>query len=320
MMRIKERWMRGAGGRRNGAGYSAVLFAICLCLFASQELVPQASTGSGSGSPTLLPKYQENETVTYTMRAINEGHEGTIRYDARAGGVVKKDASGVFFEELAWSDVHVNGQAFPLPAGSQEFRQRLSLSPEYKVSIPDLSKSPPILIGPITDLLTFYVDMRLAMKEKGLVRAGDHAYFKYGVPSSWADGTYTVLGQSAVDFDLTLQAIDAKTQVATLVVRHVPPPESKAKLPADWMLAPVGNRPNNWVEVQKKPDGKYSAEVGQETYDVNIKYSLATGKIISATMDNPVEVMGRDCDDLALTVCGVPIRYRIRRQITLDSE
>jgi 6-phosphofructokinase len=31
-------------------------------------------------------------------------------------------------------------------------------------------------------------------------------------------------------------------------------------------------------------------------------------------------VMGRDCSDLALTVCGAPIRYRIRRQITLDSE
>ena len=112
---------------------------------------------------------------------------------------------------------------FHLPVKSSDSAS--PLSPEYKISIPDLSKVQPILIGPITDLLTFYVDLRLAMKEKGLVRAGDHAYVRYGVPSSWADGMYTVLGQSAIDFDITLQAIDPKTQVATLVVRHVPPPQ-----------------------------------------------------------------------------------------------
>jgi hypothetical protein len=301
------------------AGYT-VLPVLCICLLAPKELLSQAAAAAPARSPTLVTRYQEDETVAYTMRAINEDHESTLRYDARARGVVKRDPSGVFFEEFAWSDMHVNGQPFPFPAASEEFRQRVSLSPEYKASIPDLRKVPPILIGPITDLLTFYVDVQLAMREKGLVRAGDHAYFKYGVPSSWADGTYTVLGQSAVDFDLTLEAIDPKTQVATLIVRHVPPVESKAKLPADWMRTPVGKAPNNWVQIQKDPGGRYVGEVGQETFEVNIKFSLASGKIISATMDNPVEVMRRECDDSALTVCGAPIRFRIRRQITLDAE
>ena len=319
MTHTNERLMEFSARHRRRM-YCVAFLTLCVCLAASKEVLPQAAAATPLGSPTLAPHYQENETIAYTMRTINEGHEDTVRYDARARGVVKRDPSGVFFEEFVWSDVHVNGQAFPLSPAGQEFRQRLSLSPEYKISIPDLSKVQPILIGPITDLLTFYVDLRLAMKEKGLVRAGDHAYVRYGVPSSWADGMYTVLGQSAIDFDITLQAIDPKTQVATLVVRHVPPPESKAKLPADWMLAPVGKAPNNWVQIQKEPGGRYAAEVGQETFDVNIKFSLATGKIISATMDNPVEVMRRDCDDLALTVCGAPIRYRIRRQITLESE
>ncbi len=319
MTHTYERLMEFSAGHRRRM-YCGAFLTLCVCLGASKEVQPQAVAATPPGSPTLAPHYQQNETIAYTMRAINEGHEDMVRYDARARAVVKRDPSGVFFEEFVWSDVHVNGQAFPPSPAGQEFRQRLSLSPEYKISIPDLSKVQPILIGPITDLLTFYVDLRLAMKEKGLVRGGDHAYVKYGVPSSWADGMYTVLGQSAIDFDITLQAIDPKTQVATLVVRHVPPPESKAKLPADWMLTPVGKAPNNWVQIQKESGGKYAAEVGQETFDVNINFSLATGKIISATMDNPVEVMRRDCDDLALTVCGAPIRYRIRRQITLESE
>src|SRR5882757_7480190 len=31
-------------------------------------------------------------------------------------------------------------------------------------------------------------------------------------------------------------------------------------------------------------------------------------------------VLARECTDAALTVCGVPVRYRIRRQITLEAE
>jgi hypothetical protein len=62
------------------------------------------------------------------------------------------------------------------------------------------------------------------------------------------------------------------------------------------------------------------AGVGQETLDVEIKVALATGRILSATMDNPVEVMERACNDAALTDCGNPQRYSIRRQITLRSE
>jgi len=53
---------------------------------------------------------------------------------------------------------------------------------------------------------------------------------------------------------------------------------------------------------------------------VEIKLGLDTGRILSATMDNPVDVMERVCDDAALTVCGNPERYSIRRQIALKAD
>jgi hypothetical protein len=37
-------------------------------------------------------------------------------------------------------------------------------------------------------------------------------------------------------------------------------------------------------------------------------------------MDNPVEVLERTCNDAALSDCGSPVRYGIRRQITLDAQ
>jgi hypothetical protein len=84
---------------------------------------------------------------------------------------------------------------------------------------------------------------------------------------------------------------------------------------ADWMRAPVGDTQNNWVQVSKTSDGKYAAAIGKETFDVQIRVSLVNGTIVSATIDNPVEVLERDCADAALTACGNPARYQIRRHV-----
>jgi hypothetical protein len=83
------------------------------------------------------------------------------------------------------------------------------------------------------------------------------------------------------------------------------------------MHVPVADTPNNWAEVGKSKDGKYVASVGKETFDVVIETSLTDGRILSATMDNPVEVLERECSDAALTSCGEPIRYQIRRLIEI---
>jgi hypothetical protein len=45
--------------------------------------------------------------------------------------------------------------------------------------------------------------------------------------------------------------------------------------------------------------------------------ALSDGRIRSATMDNPVDVMERVCRDAALTSCGEARRYRIHRHIVV---
>lgn len=61
----------------------------------------------------------------------------------------------------------------------------------------------------------------------------------------------------------------------------------------------------------------YMAMVGKETFDCEIKVSLANGRIISATMDNPVEVVARPCADEALTKCGPSFRGHFIRKIEI---
>lgn len=282
-------------------------------------LVLAAQQPPSAGSEDLLARhYREGQKLSYQMKATNEEPGKKLAYEIQADGEVKKNGDG-FFEEFAWSHLMVNGAPMVLSAGSRNFRQVLSLEPNRNVGLPDLSKVDPILIGPITDMLTFYADMVIVHTKGRLDRPNDHFYFKYGVPASWADGRYVILGQSSVDFDVTLTAVDPARRFALVTVKHLPPETTQAKLPAEWMKPPVADTANNWVQVIKQGDDKYVASVGKEIFVAEIKLSLDDGRILAATLENPVEVRERQCTDAALTQCGEPRRYLIRRHIDLTS-
>jgi hypothetical protein len=83
------------------------------------------------------------------------------------------------------------------------------------------------------------------------------------------------------------------------------------------MRKPISDTPNNWVQVRRKGD-RYVAAVGKETFDVELKISLVDGRILSATMENPVEKIARDCSDAALTDCGEPVRSPTFRRIKMS--
>jgi hypothetical protein len=284
------------------------LFCIIGALLAAHDISPDSNL--------LLRRYREGEKLSYLMKGVNE----SWRYEIRADGMVKKGLDGSDFEEYAWSRLVSDGKEVTLSPATLNLRQQLSLDPKHNQGFPNLSQVDPRLIGPLTDMLTFYVDVRLAIKNGKLAKAGDHFYFKRGTPASWADGTYVVVGESSIDFDVTLKEVNPAGKTATLVVRHVPPEKPEVKLIAEWMHNPVADTPNNWVLVQRRGEGKYFAAVGKETFDDEIVLSLADGKILSATMDNPVKTVERECSDAALTQCGEPKPHLIRRQIQIALE
>lgn len=268
-----------------------------------------------SAQNVLQRNYVEGQPLVYRMRGINEAWHYTIR----AEGVVKRDANGKFFEDYVWTNLESDGKPTPLRADTAQFRQRLSLDPNQMPSVPDLTKVDPRLIGPITDFMTFYTDLWLTVKIGQLKKAGDHFYFANFMPaSSWADGTRTILGESAIDFDMTLKSVDTAAGTAVLEVKHVPPAQVKIKLPAEWMKAPIGERPNNWVGVTKEQDGTYTAAIGEENFIVDVTISTADGKILRATMDNRVKTIERTCKDAALTDCTPTKPRLITRMIEIE--
>lgn len=264
--------------------------------------------------------YQEGERFRYRMTTSNQGATDTVRYSLTADVTVKKDSGGQFYEDVAWGNIVLNGAPFDLPAASRAFRQQLTLEPNRNyLRIPNLASVHPVLVGPITDLLTFYSDVVVATRGS-LKKPGDHFRFKPGTTASWADGQHVLIGESSIDFDVTLKGLDPAAGTATLVVQHIPADPPLIKVPADWMRPPVADTANNWVQVERTASGVYTASIGQEFFDVTLVLSLTDGRILSAHLDNPVQVRERECENEVLTVCGGPIRYEIRRKVDLALE
>ena len=290
--------------------------AIAFSVFFGCPSLLCAQAASAPVNP-LHRQYRDGEKLTYHMKGIN----GAWHYEVDSNGLVKKDATGRFFEEYQWTHMISDGQAITLSASSADYRQRLTLDPAQIPSAPNLKNVDPKLIGPITDMMTFYADLWLVNRLGALKKAGDHFYFRNPMPpSSWADGMHVLVGADAIDFDMTLKSMDSTAGIAVIEVKHVPPQKSALPLKAAWMQEPVGTGANNWVEISKNADGKYEAGVGLEEFTVQLNVSLADGHIVSATMQNPVITIERLCDDETLTKCSDPRRHEILRQIEITSD
>lgn len=296
---------------------SVVLVAVGLMVIPTGRAGLQSLASTAQPGNLFARHYQAGDKLSYHMTATNQDRLKTMSYQAQADAIVKQNAFGQFYEEYSWSGLQWNGKSVPVPA---DFRQLLSLDPNFKPPFPDIQHAGSGLVGPVLDLMTFYVDLGLAIRQGGLTHPGDHVYIKHGGPNSWAAGEGLILGEDAIDFDLTLKNIDKESKTITLLVQHVPPPNPQIHLPAGWMHMPVADTANNWVEAGKNAAGKYIASIGKETFDDVIVVRLADGRILSANMDNPVQVLERQCSDAALTACGRPIRYEIRRKIQITAK
>lgn len=275
-------------------------------------LVPALSLAAQS---PLARVYREGEVLVYRMKASHDAAGKVNTYEATATMTVQKGKDGVFEESIAWSGLVRDGKATELPAASRAFRQILSRSPGRIPAMPDL-KGTQFLDGPALDLLTFYADLFVA--GMFLQKPGDHRTLPCPQANRFAFGPDVVIAEQAIDFDLTMQAVDPAKGTATILVRHIPPKTARVQLPASWMRPEGALEPFNWVQVLKRSDGTFSAEVGRETFTVELLTDLKDGKLLRATMDNPVDILAHTCARADLTPTDVGRRYRIHRKIELE--
>src|SRR5438445_3067100 len=132
--------------------WTVLLFGVVV-LRGAQDISPDTNL--------LLRRYREGEKLTYQMKGLNE----KWRYEIQADGIVKKASDGTYFEEFGWSRLVFDGQEVALSPATLNLRQQLTLDPNRNPGFPNLSQADPRLVGPLTDMLTFYEDLRLAIKQ-----------------------------------------------------------------------------------------------------------------------------------------------------------
>jgi hypothetical protein len=304
------RWQVKDGGSTALKALWAVFLGVGAAL-AAQDVPPDVNL--------LLRHYHEGEHLTYRVKGVPDWHGHD---EVQADGIVKKDPDGTYFEEYEWSAPSDQGVAV---------RQQISLDPNGKLALPSFTDADLWLSYPMVQMWGIYIEVRLAVKGK-LTRAGDHFHFSFGGPASCLVGKQipvtnlskcgddVLLAQFANDFDYTLKDVNRANDTATLVVRHVAPEIPDVKLPAEWMRKPVAGTPNNEVVVRKTGEGTYLTAVGKTTQTDEIVLSLSDGKILSATLDNPGEVVERECADSALTQCGEPQSRSVRARVEISLE
>ena len=108
-----------------------------LAVLLSSTLV-SAQTPTPAGGP-LTRHYRDGETLSYHMIATNEDWH----YTADASGTAKKTANGSYVEEFRWTGMTSDGQPVTLSPATAQFRQTLSLDPNWLPSGSDMSKADP---------------------------------------------------------------------------------------------------------------------------------------------------------------------------------
>jgi hypothetical protein len=283
------------------------IWTFAVLILTTSALIAQEMHDDGGG---LQRRYTEGAVSHYVMEGNNDGREYTIR----ATDTVMRDPNGHFYEEIGWFD-YVSNTPQTLTSASLALRQTVSLDdPVSYMKLPTLAGIQPVLIGPITDTLTFYSDLLLAIKSK-LAHEGQKDYVSRSTPNSWADGQRILLGQDVVDFSLTVVTVNPTDHTETLLIQHLPPPILHIQQPVKWMENEHPTAPNNFVQVSKEQDG-FVAETGRETFEVRLIIDSRDGRILSATMHNPVLLRTRTCTDRELTQCSSERPRTILRDIT----
>lgn len=264
----------------------------------------------------LERKYIVGETQKYRiLNSYFTNGNPTGGYEGRAISTVKTEAGGVFFEEIQWTKISKNGSSIEIPA---DFRQYVSHDPRFILKLPPLTLSNS---AALFDTLNFYANYFVAMKSK-VQKAGDHDYVdNLGVPATWTDGKTVIFGADCIDFDITLLSVSGDS--ASIRVVNTPSKNiCNYSYPTEltWLSRFMKDTSNNWFNVVDLKNGSFVVQYGLEVINTVINVNLSSGKILSASMHNPVTHQTAICKGLGKDTCGDFKKETLSREVFFFQE
>jgi hypothetical protein len=237
-------------------------------------------------------RQQAGESVSTTIAAAKSSHQVAFE-----GGVPVETVRWTEAIDLATGQHRTDLAAVPI--------SRISLHPNGPIE-PGKPAGDPLMIGMITDLVTFYIAASPKVGIANLHLPGDKAATA-PVYGNFADGTTFLVGQGKVSVEVAMTALSPDLVEYSTYMQ--PLAFEPGELHREFMQQPAcSNAPNNIQYVRAQGAG-YLAAWGCETITIQTKIDRQSGIIVEALMVSYLLQNVKMCQDAALTQCsdGPPI-------------
>ena len=195
----------------------------------------------------------------------------------------------------------------------------VSLSPTdggVGLALPDILGWDMAVVGPVTDLLTFWVAISPQAGIDKVSKVGQSYVLPEAPVASWANGVDIPVGQDCIQISITLKELGEST--AVFETRFMPPEEASLKMLKSWMdESVVEGTPNNFQ--QQMSMGEAAMVMwGREYFVVTSTVRRADGMLLSATMSNELQLKMKIGCSSELQACKHEVPLHIRRELSLE--
>lgn len=249
------------------------------------------------------------ETRHWTNSKLDSVHVATSHHEVLRGAVAR--------ERVRWEDLEVTrgdktASQTALAAAIEPYE--ISLHPDGSLALPPLRE--PAMVGPISDLTTFYVAISPSIGIDTLTKVGDEHVMPEAVRGVWTVLPHTPLGEDCIVPRVKITHLDVNT--VTFHTAFEPPSTPCLEPLGPWMREPVdGTRPNNFRQVTADPSGTRIVMWGREAFTTECRVERPSGRILVASMENTLTLKVRVGCDATLESCAGEFPTTIRRTVKL---
>ena len=184
------------------------------------------------------------------------------------------------------------------------------------LALPDIAGWDMAVVGPVTDLLTFFVAISPQAGIDSVSQVGQTCVLPEAPVASWANGESIPVGQDCIQISVTLKEIHEDT--AVFETRFMPPEEAGLEMLKPWMdESVVAGTPNNFQQQMSMGDAA-AVMWGREEFVVTSTVRRADGMLLSATMSNELQLKMKIGCSSELESCKHEIPLHIRRELSLE--
>lgn len=262
-------------------------------------------------------KYKTGDTYKYKLTT------DVYRNDKYAGKTISVSEhrvvpeGGVPGEEIKWlSKMSIDGKdTVRLDSIAQQVAPyHISLLPEGKVLLPKLSF--PQMVGEVTDLNTFFVAIAPALNAWKLSAKDTVIKMAELQRGDFADSVTILYGNDCTQ--VTQHLITANKSYNYIQTDFTPPDSFSLTPLLDTVARKTFDYPNNFQMVQKGAGDKHNVFWGVESFIIVSKIDKSTGKIISATMQNVLNLRMRFNASHDLKTYDLEVPVKIKRSLRLE--